>query len=69
MTKRQNLIIEICIFSGARGRTTKLVARGGNFPRGCNETQPLALSRAGYLVRIPDLFADGREEVRYEITA
>jgi hypothetical protein len=50
-------------------RATELVMREGMFPRGCGEAQTLALSRAGYSVNIPYFFADGREEVRYEITA
>lgn len=50
-------------------RATELVVREGMYPRVCGEVQTLSLSRAGYLVGIPYFFADGREEVRYEITA
>jgi hypothetical protein len=50
-------------------RATELIVKEGKFPRGCDEARTLALSRAGYLIGIPYRIANGRSEVRYEVTS
>jgi hypothetical protein len=49
-------------------RLDGILIRTGKLPRGCDHAQMQALLQAGYVVETPHRFADGSQEMRYEIT-
>jgi hypothetical protein len=58
---------DLYILGGLAARSTELIVKDGKFPRGCSEAQILALTRAQYLVSIPERPANGTGDVRYDI--